>query len=87
MRHPDNTLQTLTRCLDIRANSIASGTGVELFNCNGIGGQIWIQQSNGTLKNPQSGLCLTDPGSNIANTTVLDIEACTGAANQQFAVG
>ncbi len=87
VRHPDNTLQTLTRCLDIRANSTASGAKVELYNCNGIGGQVWIQQANGTLKNPQSGLCLTDPASNTANQTVLDIEACTGAANQQFAVG
>lgn len=48
---------------------------------------MWIQQADGTLKNPQSGLCLTDAGSNTANATSLDIEACTRAANQQFAVG
>lgn len=87
VRHPDNTLQTLTRCLDIRGNSTASGTKVELFNCNGIAGQVWTQQADGTLKNPQSGLCLTDPGSNTANATILDIEPCTAAPNQQFAVG
>ncbi|BEP13309.1 hypothetical protein acdb102_16200 [Acidothermaceae bacterium B102] len=80
----DNTLRTLTRCLDVDGNITASGTLVGLFNCNGVGGQQWVQQADGTLVNPQSGLCLTDPGANTANNTQLDIEACAGAADQQF---
>lgn len=79
-----NTVETMTRCLDVGGNSSAAGTKVDLFNCNGVGGQQWVPQSNGTLKNPQSGLCLTDPGSNTANGTGLVIDTCTGAANQQF---
>ena len=79
-----NTLETLTRCLDIDGDSTAVGAKVELWNCNGIGGQQWVQQADGTLLNPQSGLCLTDPGANTANGTVLDIEACVGAADQVF---
>ena len=79
-----NTVETLTRCLDVGGNSSAAGTKVDLFNCNGVGGQQWVPQANGTLKNPQSGLCLTDPGGNTANGTGLDIEACTGAASQIF---
>ena len=79
-----NTVETLTRCLDVGGNSSAAGTKVDVFNCNGVGGQQWVPQANGTLKNPQSGLCLTDPGGNTANGTGLDIEACTGAASQIF---
>lgn len=79
-----NTLETLTRCLDIAGNSTASGSKVMFWNCNGVGGQQWVQQADGTLMNPQSGLCLTDPGGNTANGTQLDIEACTGSSSQIF---
>lgn len=80
----DDTLRTLTRCLDIKGNSTVAGTEIHLFNCNGVGGQKWIQQADGTLLNPQSGLCLTAPGSSTANGTVLEIDTCTGAASQKF---
>jgi hypothetical protein len=81
---PANTLETLTRCLDVAGNSTAPGSKVMFWNCNGVGGQQWLQQADGTLRNPQSGLCLTDPGGNTANGTQLDIEACTGATSQLF---
>jgi hypothetical protein len=55
-----------------------------LWACNGVGGQKWVQQADGTLVNPQSGLCLTDPSDNTADGTRLDIEACAGSASQQF---
>jgi len=84
VHYSDNTLRTLTRCLDIDGNGTASGTLVGLFNCNGVGGQQWVQQADGTLMNPQSGLCLTDPGANTANGTQLDIETCAGATDQHF---
>lgn len=79
-----NTLKTLGRCLDIKGNSTAANTEVELWDCSNIGGQKWVQQSNGTLLNPRSGLCLTTPAGNTTDGTVLDIEPCTGAASQQF---
>ena len=81
---PQNTLETLTRCLDIGGNSTVAGSKVYLYNCNGVGGQQWLQQADGTLRNPQSGLCLTDPGSNTSNGIQLEIQTCTGAANQIF---
>lgn len=84
--YSDQTIRTLTRCLDIDGNSTSPGSHVGIFNCNGLGGQKWVQRPDGTLQNPQSGLCLTDPGSNTANGTLLDIEACSGAANQQFSL-
>jgi hypothetical protein len=78
------TLQSLGKCLDIDGDSTASGAHVELWACNGVGGQKWVQQPDGSLINPQSGLCLTDPGDDTADGTQLDIEACTGGADQQF---
>ena len=80
----DNSLSTLGRCLDIDGNGTAAGTKVELWDCNGVGGQVWQQQANGSLLNPQSGLCLDDPSGNTANGTVLQIWTCNGATAQQF---
>ena len=39
----------------------ANGTQVELWDCNGGGGQQWVQQADGSLRNPQSGRCLDSP--------------------------
>ncbi len=37
----DGPLRTLGRCLDVDGNSTANGALVELYDCNGIGGQKW----------------------------------------------
>jgi hypothetical protein len=80
-----STLQTLGRCLDIiGAGSTAAGTKVDLWSCNGGANQVWKPQSNGSLLNPQSGLCLDDPGDNTANSTQLQIYTCNGTPAQQF---
>ncbi|MFC9283188.1 arabinofuranosidase catalytic domain-containing protein, partial [Streptomyces collinus] len=44
----DGSLGTLGRCLDIDGNGTANGTQVELWDCNGVGGQKWVQQADGT---------------------------------------
>ncbi|HWC78806.1 MAG TPA: arabinofuranosidase catalytic domain-containing protein [Pseudonocardiaceae bacterium] len=82
----DDSLSTIGRCLDIDGNGTATGTKVELWDCNGVGGQKWVQQSNGSLLNPQSGLCLDDPSGNTANGTQLQIWTCNGTSAQAFAV-
>jgi non-reducing end alpha-L-arabinofuranosidase len=82
----NGSLETLGRCLDIDGNGTAAGTKVELWDCNGVGGQVWQQQSNGSLLNPQSGLCLDDPSDNTADGTQLQIYTCNGTAAQQFAL-
>ena len=82
----DDSLSTLGRCLDIDGDGTAVGTKVELWDCNGVGGQKWVQQSNGSLLNPQSGLCLDDPSGNTANGTQLQIYTCNGTAAQVFSV-
>ncbi|WP_194915527.1 arabinofuranosidase catalytic domain-containing protein [Catenulispora rubra] len=82
----DGSLETLGRCLDIDGDGTAVGTKVELWDCNGVGGQKWIQQSNGSLLNPQSGLCLDDPSGNTSNGTQLQIYTCNNTPAQQFSV-
>jgi hypothetical protein len=82
----DGSLSTLGRCLDIDGNGTANGTKVELWDCNGVGGQKWIQQANGSLLNPQSGRCLDSPSGSTANGTQLQIYDCNGTAAQKFSV-
>ncbi|PTM86588.1 ricin-type beta-trefoil lectin protein [Streptomyces sp. VMFN-G11Ma] len=82
----DSSLSTLGRCLDIEGNGTADGTKVELWDCNGVGGQKWVQQADGSLLNPQSGRCLDAPNGATANGTRLQIANCNGSAAQKFAV-
>ena len=83
-QNPDHSITTLGRCLDIDGNATAIGTKVELYDCNGVGGQKWVQQADGSLLNPQSGLCLDDPSGSTTNGTVLQIYTCNGNAAQKF---
>lgn len=80
------TLETLGRCLDLAGNGTTNGTKLELYDCNGVGGQKWIPQANGSLLNPQSGRCLDDPSGNTTNGTQLQLYDCNGSAAQKFAV-
>ncbi|MFK3736088.1 ricin-type beta-trefoil lectin domain protein, partial [Streptomyces sp. NPDC088090] len=80
----NGSLSTIGRCLDINGNGTANNTQVELWDCNGVGGQVWQQQADGSLLNPQSGRCLDDPNSAGANGTRLQIWDCAGSANQKW---
>ncbi|MET8808011.1 arabinofuranosidase catalytic domain-containing protein [Streptomyces sp. NPDC004546] len=84
--YADGTLRTLGRCLDIDGNGTVSGTKVELWDCDGVGGQKWVQQGDGSLLNPQSGRCLDSPGGATGNGTRLQIWDCNGSAAQKFSV-
>ena len=82
----DSSLRTLGRCLDINGNGTANNTQVELLDCNGVGGQVWQQQADGSVRNPQSGRCLDSPGGATGNGTRLQIYDCNGSAAQKFAL-
>ncbi|MCA1219651.1 arabinofuranosidase catalytic domain-containing protein [Streptomyces sp. 8L] len=83
--HQSNgSLSTIGHCLDINGNGTANGTQVELWDCNGVGGQKWVQQSDGSLLNPQSGRCLDSPSGATANGTRLQIWDCNGSSAQKF---
>ncbi|MEV8567474.1 arabinofuranosidase catalytic domain-containing protein [Streptomyces sp. NPDC051322] len=82
--HANGSLSTIGRCLDIIGNGTANGTQVELWDCNGVGGQVWNQRADGSLFNPQSGRCLDSPNGATANGTRLRIWDCNGSAAQRF---
>ncbi|TDQ00841.1 arabinofuranosidase catalytic domain-containing protein [Labedaea rhizosphaerae] len=82
--HRNGSLSTIGRCLDIEHNGTAQGALVELWDCNGVGGQQWVQQADGSLLNPQSGRCLDSPNGATANGTRLRIWDCNGSAAQKF---
>jgi len=78
------TLQTLNRCLDVTAANTANGAQLQLYDCNGTGAQQWALQSDGSIKNPQSGRCMDSPSGATANGTRLQIWDCNGSAAQKF---
>ena len=80
--YSDNTVRVQGGCLDVVSAGTTSGTDVDWYPCNGTNAQGWTHQSNGELVNPNSGLCLTDPGGNT--TARLDIETCADSADQQW---
>ncbi|RDI16803.1 ricin-type beta-trefoil lectin domain protein [Lentzea flaviverrucosa] len=78
------TLQVLGKCLDAPANATA-GTAVRLWDCQGGANQQWNVNSNGTIGNAQTGLCLDVNGAGTANGTTAIVWTCHGGANQRWA--
>jgi len=84
---PDGTVRVHGKCLDVQQGGTASGTPVDLWSCNGTGGQQWQLVPGGggvSLVNPQSGLCLADPGDATADGTALQIATCASATGQAW---
>ncbi|MCW6008229.1 RICIN domain-containing protein [Micromonospora sp. CPCC 205371] len=77
------TLQVLGKCLDVPANS-GAGTRVRIWDCNGGAHQQWNLNSNGTISNAQSGLCLDVNGAGTANGTAVVVWSCHTGANQRW---
>lgn len=74
---PDGTLRIAGKCLAVSGNGTASGTKIELWTClsNNIG-QQWRMSGNGSVVNPHSDKCLTDPSTSAANGNWLEITTC-----------
>ena len=84
---PDGTVRVHGKCLDVQHSGTASGTPVDLWTCNGTGAQQWQLAPGGggvSLVNPQSGLCLADPGDATVNGTGLQIATCASTAGQAW---
>jgi GH25 family lysozyme M1 (1,4-beta-N-acetylmuramidase) len=84
---PDGTVRVHGKCLDVQRSGTASGTPVDLWSCNGTGAQQWqlVPAGGGvSLVNPQSGLCLADPGNATVDGTGLQIATCASAAGQAW---
>ncbi|MBF9129739.1 endo-1,4-beta-xylanase [Plantactinospora sp. S1510] len=77
-------LQVMGKCLDAPANA-AAGTRVRIWDCGGGTNQQWVLNSNGTISNAQTGLCLDVDGAATANSSAVIVWSCHGGANQRWA--
>jgi hypothetical protein len=72
------TLQIHGKCLN--ATGTANGSGLQLDTCDGSAGEAWsLEQGFGTLWNPASGRCLTDPNVNATSAVQAEIYDCASA--------
>ena len=78
------TPQVLGKCLNVPPDA-APGTRVQLQDCDGSTHQQWVQNSDGTIRGGQSGLCLDVNGAGTANGTAVIVWSCHGGANQRWA--
>jgi poly(3-hydroxybutyrate) depolymerase len=76
-------LRVLGKCLNVPAGT--AGTRAQIADCNGSAGQKWNLNSNGTVSNIQSGLCLDVNGAATANGTAVVVWGCHTGANQRWA--
>jgi len=74
-------LQVLGKCLEIPTNA-GPGTRSRIWDCNGGANQQWNLNDNGTVTNPQTGLCLTADATGNGSTT--SVATCNGAAGQRW---
>jgi GH25 family lysozyme M1 (1,4-beta-N-acetylmuramidase) len=91
----DGTLRIHGKCLAPPSSSPASGAKVVLAACTGAPVQQWwltyprsINSSLGaipiTLRNPASGMCLSDTGFSTGNGTRVVVGSCNGFKNQAW---
>jgi alpha-galactosidase len=78
------TLQVMGKCLDAPANA-AGGTRVQIWDCNGATNQQWTINTNGTVSNVQTGLCLDVSNSSTANGAAVNVWNCHTGTNQRWA--
>jgi len=78
----DGTFRANGKCLDMKGNT--SGSIVQLWDCNGLGYQWWVARDDGSMYNPSSGLCLTDPSRSATAGTQQQIATCDGSSSQKW---
>jgi hypothetical protein len=72
----DGTLQVTDRCA-----RVGDDATVRIDACDGEPAAQWRAGPDGSLVNPGTGRCLTDPGAVLRPVTVT---GCTGAENQRW---
>ncbi|MDQ0935682.1 poly(3-hydroxybutyrate) depolymerase [Streptomyces turgidiscabies] len=78
------TLRVMDRCLDVPSNA-ASGTRARIWDCTGGANQQWNMNTDGTVTNVQTGLCLDVNGASTANGTAVIVWNCHNGVNQRWA--
>ncbi|MEV4120008.1 ricin-type beta-trefoil lectin domain protein [Micromonospora sp. NPDC049645] len=81
-----DTYRVLGKCLDVDNGGTANGTKVQLWTCNGTGAQVWQPQSDGSIRNPQSGKILEAAGGGTADGTQIQLGTYAGGAHQKWVV-
>jgi alpha-galactosidase len=76
-------LQVMGKCLDVPTNA-GAGTGVQIWDCHGGANQNWTLNTNGTISNVHTGLCLDVNGGGTANGTAVIVWPCHGGTNQRW---
>lgn len=70
------------KCVDVNGQNSASGTAVQLWDCNEVAGQQWTVAGDGTLR--ALGKCLDVTGNGTANGAKLEIWDCNGGGAQNW---
>jgi hypothetical protein len=70
------------RCVDVTDGSSASGTRLQIWDCNGDAQQRWSFRSDGTVR--ALGKCLTGTRGANADGAAVEIASCTGGTAQKF---
>ncbi|GAA3453604.1 hypothetical protein GCM10018962_54370 [Dactylosporangium matsuzakiense] len=72
------------RCLYPLNGGATSGTAAVIYNCDASNTSMqWYFQTNGLIRNANSGLCLAPQGGSTANNTPLQVVTCDSAAAAQ----
>ncbi|KDQ25612.1 carbohydrate-binding module family 13 protein, partial [Pleurotus ostreatus PC15] len=65
-----------SKCMDVRGGTLANGTPVQIYDCNGTAAQKWIVQKGQTkVRLAGTNFCL-DAGSNPGNSIRMKIWTC-----------
>src|SRR5690606_22375254 len=85
IHHADGTISLAHNhdCVDVASSSTETGATIWMYPCNGTGAQAWIQQPDGSLKNPQSGKC-AGLLSGTADGSSLQLAPCDGSSGQRL---
>ncbi|MFE6131138.1 ricin-type beta-trefoil lectin domain protein, partial [Streptomyces sp. NPDC056437] len=72
------------KCVDVAGASNASGTPVQLYDCNGSNAQRWSLPGDGTIR--ALGKCLDIVDRGTADGSLVQLWDCAGTPNQQWVV-
>jgi predicted alpha-1,2-mannosidase len=70
------------KCADVANSSQATGTHIQLYDCNGTNAQQWSVAGDGTLQ--AMGGCMDVSNSGTANGSLVQLWGCNGTGAQQW---
>jgi hypothetical protein len=71
-----------SKCLE--GSGTTDGSKAQITDCTTAASQKWSVNSNGTITNLASGLCLAAAGMGTTDGTLVEVRTCAGGNNQQF---